>query len=609
MASEFPSSSEVSPPRPIGDHGVIGNLATIALVAKDGTIDFLCWDKFDSPAVFADLLDPEKGGYFKIEPILANPRTLQMYLPETNILLTRWLCGMGSAEILDFMPILERAETNPSRLIRRVTVTRGEVTFNLKCMPRFDYGREVPTVKISNGQAYFTASGSPQLRLSGKAELENHQDFISACFTLKVGEVMDFVLDDAESRILPLEEVDDVLTETIRYWRDWSAQSTYKGLWQNEVLRSALVLKLLTSKEHGSILAAGTFGLPEEIGGERNWDYRATWIRDASFTVYALMRLGYKKEATDFYHWIKHRAEKAAHNGGLHVMYSVDGSKAMEETELPHMEGYGGSKPVRIGNGARDQVQMDIYGELLDSVYLTNKYGEAISHDGWESVTKIVDYVCENWESPDAGIWEIRNEPRHFLHSRLMCWVAVDRAIRLASKRSLAAPFDKWVKTRNEITEDIWKNFWDEELGHFVQSKGSKELDASMLLMPLMRFVSATDPKWVSTLDAIGKSLNDDGMIRRYLNDDGVSGEEGAFAACSFWYVECLARAGQHDKARITFEKVLHLANHLNLYAEEFNPRGELLGNFPQAFTHLALISAAFHLNRQHAAHPSEWKA
>ena len=609
MASEFQPDTSISPPRKIGDHGVIGNLSTIALVAKDGTIDFLCWKNFDSPTIFADLVDPGKGGYFSIQPVLDDPRTTQMYLPETNILLTRWLCGSGSAEIIDFMPILEKEAANPSRLIRRVTVTRGEVTFNLKCMPSFDYAREKAASHIKNNEVLFSATGFPPMRLAGKVDFLDRGDFIAAEFTLKKGEVLDLVLDDAESSPLLPEEVNEVLAETTRYWRNWSAQSTYKGLWQNEVLRSALILKLLTSKEHGSILAAGTFGLPEQLGGVRNWDYRATWIRDASFTVYALMRLGYKKEAIDFYHWIDHRAEKAAHNGGLHVMYSIDGSLAMEERELSHMTGYGGSKPVRIGNGARDQLQLDIYGELLDSVYLTNKYGEAISHDGWESVTKIVDYVCKNWEKPDAGIWEIRDEPRHFLHSRLMCWVAVDRAIRLASKRSLAAPFDRWVKARNEITADIWDNFWDEKLGHFVQSKGSTDLDASMLLMPLMRFVSATDPKWLSTLDEIGKTLNDDGMIRRYLNDDGLPGEEGAFAACSFWYVECLARAGRHDEARVIFEKVLHLANHLHLYAEEFDRRGELIGNFPQAFTHLALISAAFHLNRHYDDHASEWKS
>lgn len=592
----------------MSDHGVIGNLSTLALVAKDGTIDYLCWKDFDSPTIFADLLDSEKGGFFQITPVFEDERQLQMYLPETNLLLTRWLCRSGSAEILDFMPILEKGDPVHC-LVRRVSVTRGTVHFKLKCMPCFDYARKKAAVQIKDGNAVFTAPGFDQLRLAGGVKFKKHDGWVTAEFELKAGEAVDFVLDDGEGEAFSSEEVETVMQETIRYWRTWSAQATYKGLWQNEVLRSALVLKLLTSQKHGSILAAGTFGLPEDMGGVRNWDYRATWIRDASFTLYALMRLGFNKEATEFYHWLAHRAAKAGTKGQLHVMYSMDGSKAPKETELKHLAGYGGSRPVRIGNGARDQVQLDIYGELLDSVYLTNKYGEAISHDGWQSVTNIVNYVCKNWNKPDAGIWEIRDKPRHFLHSRLMCWVAVDRAIRLATKRSLAAPFADWIKARNDLHDDIWENFWDEDLGHFVQSKGSKELDGSMLLMPLMRFVSASDPKWLSTLDAIGETLNDDGMVFRYLNDDGLPGEEGAFAACSFWYAECLARAGRTYEARIVFEKVLHFANHLHLYAEEFSPRGEPMGNFPQAFTHLALISAAFHLNREHHISKEEWKA
>lgn len=343
--------------------------------------------------------------------------------------------------------------------------------------------------------------------------------------------------------------------------------------------RSALALKLMTSLSHGSMVAAATFGLPEAPGGERNWDYRATWIRDASFTVYALMRLGYQEEAMAFSRWTGARTQQDW-DGQLLIMYRIDGSSDLEEVELDHLAGYGGARPVRVGNKAAEQIQLDIYGELMDSIYISNKYGEAISDRGWRGVQRFVNYVCDNWQLPDAGIWEVRNEPSEHLHSRLMCWVAVDRAIRLAEKRSLSAPFEKWVTTRNEISEDIWANFWNDELGHFVQGKGATNVDGALLLMPLVRFVSATDPAWLATLDAIGDQLADDSLVKRYKQEDGLDGQEGAFAACSFWYVECLARAGRLDEARINFEKLLLYGNHLQLYPEEFDARGEFLGNF-----------------------------
>ena len=583
--------------RQIADHGVIGNLSTVALVAIDGAIDFLCWPHFDSPTVFAALLDIDQGGAFVLTPRIEDARTMQMYLPETNVLLTRWLGETASVEIIDLMPPPDEMGDCVCRVIRSVRVTRGSVTIDLRCTPRFDYARIRPKVRMADDAVLFEAPDCPTLRLTGPAIFKVDNDGASGCFTLAAGERADFVFDDAASPRLEDEALEETILRTTRYWHGWAARSTYKGRWRDTVTRSALVLKLLTSHRHGSIAAAATFGLPEASGGSRNWDYRATWIRDASFTVYSLMRLGYLEEATAFTRWAADRVVDS--EGRLDIMYAMDGSPEPPETTLDHLAGYGGARPVKIGNAAAGQLQLDIYGELLDSIYLSNKYGEAISHADWLGVRRVVDYVCKTWQTPDAGIWEVRREPREHLHSRLMCWVAVDRAIRLASKRSLAAPFDQWIQARNAISEDIWANFWNPELGHFVQSKGSLDLDGAILMMPLVRFIGAKDPDWLSTLDAIGKQLTDDGLVRRYAGEDGLAGREGSFAACSFWYVECLARAGRVEQAQTNFEKLLRYGNHLQLYAEEFDPRAQLIGNFPQAFTHLALISAAFYLDRQ----------
>ncbi len=403
------------------------------------------------------------------------------------------------------------------------------------------------------------------------------------------------------------------MARTLKFWRDWSGQSNYRGRWREMVNRSALALKLLTSRKHGAILAAATFGLPEAPGGERNWDYRYTWIRDASFTVYAFMRLGFVQEANDYMRWVRGRVSDCHGKPmKINILYGIDGRQELPETELSHLSGHGGARPVRIGNDAYAQIQLDIFGELMDAVYLVNKYGDAISHEGWKHAVHVVDQVCETWQQKDVGIWEMRGEQHHFLHSRLMCWVAVDRAIRLASKRSLPAPFARWDETRQAIYADIWDNFWNEERGHFVQHIGGTALDGSMLLMPLVRFVSAKDPRWLATLQAIEKHLVRDGMVYRYRNDDtgidGLVGTEGAFAACSFWYVECLARAGQVEKAHLEFEQLLRYANPLGLYAEEFDSHGRHLGNTPQALTHLALISAAVFLDRKLSGEKSSWQ-
>lgn len=585
------------PPRPIADHGAIGNMATMALVALDGTVDFLCWPDFDSPSVFAALLDPEKGGHFTIAPENEDMRVVQTYVPDTNVLLTQWLGEECNVELTDFMVGPEELGHGPVRLLRRVRVSSGTARIKVDCQPRFDYARQRPEVEIGPDHAVFAAPGAPRLRLSAPVEFTATDGGACASVVLKDGDVMDFVLDQDGDSALDADARDTLLAEVVQRWQDWTRRSTYKGRWREAVNRSALVLKLMTSCRHGSMVAAATFGLPEVLGGSRNWDYRATWIRDASFTVYALMRLGYIDEAKAFTRWAGERPKHDKTESHLRIMYALDGSQIGEEIELDHLAGYANSRPVRIGNAAATQLQLDIFGALLDAIYLSNKYGEAISHADWIGVCEVVNYVCDNWQRPDIGIWEGREEPREHLHSQLMCWVAVDRAVRLASKRSLRAPFERWIAARNEISKYIWDTFWDEEAGHFVRSKGSRDLDGALLMMPLVRFVGSTDPQWLATLDAIGEQLGDDALVLRYDRDDGLEGEEGAFAACSFWYVECLARAGRIEQARNNMEKLLAYGNHVHLYAEEFTNKAELLGNFPQAFTHLALISAATYLD------------
>ena len=590
----------VPPLRTIGDHGIVGDMETAALVARDGTIDYLCWPSLDSPSVFADLLDPD-GGAFSIQPALADSRVMQVYVPDTNVLMTRWMAEQGSAEIVDLMPHPD-ARVHPDRaarcLIRRVTATRGTIAFTATCAPRFDYARDVPDAAPIGGGIRF-AGRDLAMRLFASVPLESDAGTASATFMLEAGESAWFMLgDDALVRADDAAVVAEIAATTAA-WRRWLSQANYTGRWREQVLRSALALKLLTSARHGSIAAAATFSLPEASGEGRNWDYRATWIRDASFTVYAFMRLGFLGEAEHFRQWAGRRVMAADPDHPIHIMYALDGSEALDERELDHLAGYAGSRPVRIGNAAHAQSQLDIFGELLDSVYLSNKYGAAISHEGWDHIRGIVDYVMAHWDEADAGIWEMRSAPRHFLHSRVMCWVAMDRAIRLAKKRSLPAPLVEWSTCRDAIAQDVWDNFRHPEHGYFVQDRGGTHLDAALLMMPLVRFVSATDPVWLKTLGAIGAQLRDDGLVYRYRNADGLEGGEGAFTTCTFWYAECLARAGRLDEAQLVLAKGMAYANPLGLFSEEVDVRGELLGNFPQALTHLAFISAAYFLDRR----------
>ena len=601
--------------QPIENYGIIGNMQTVALVGMNGSIDWFCSPYFDSPSVFAAILDDKKGGRFKIAPPMDNITQKQMYWPETNVLISRFLSSDGVAEVTDFMPVGARAVGPQVHLVRRVNVVRGTMPFRMECFPRFNYARDDCETRISQEGASFYSPGL-SLHLSTAMPLELVDGGAVADFTLREGDSVTFTLGDLEEGspegyLLSELEADELFEGTVEFWRRWLAKCTYKGRWREMVERSALALKLLTFEPTGAIVAAPTCGLPEELGGERNWDYRYTWIRDAAFTLYGLLRIGFADEAASFMKWIEARCHELNPDGSLQIMYGIDGRHDLTEETLDHLEGYRGSRPVRIGNGAYNQLQLDIYGELMDAVYLYNKYGSPISYEFWTHLRELTNWVCDNWWREDEGVWEMRGGKQHFVYSKVMCWVAVDRALRLADKRSFPADRDRWQKVRDQIFEEIMERGWNPGRGAFVQAYGKDVLDASNLIMPLVFLLSPTDPRMLSTLDAINRSPQEGGLVSNSLvyrydvdrTEDGLYGGEGTFNMCTFWLVEAMTRAGKFDRsrlhdARLMFEKMLSYANHVGLYAEETGHSGEGLGNFPQAFTHLALISAAFNLDR-----------
>ncbi len=592
---------------PIAEHGMIGDLHTVALVGTEGTIDWYCTPHFDSPSVFGAIVDKDKGGYFRVAPLDGDVTSKQLYFPDTNVLITRFFSQDGVSEVLDFMPVTSGAEQHRHRLIRRVISVRGQMPFRMECEPRFDYARiEHETTRHEDGIIFRTPHLS--LALEAPTPIELTEQGVRSDFVLHPGESATIVLERVGPEGVPRKHSEDVtrqlFEQTVEFWRRWLGRSRYVGRWREMVNRSALTLKLLTYRPSGAIVAAPTTSLPEQLGGGRNWDYRYTWIRDAAFSLYALLRLGFTDEAQAFMGWITDRFREGQQRrmGPLQIMYGIDGRSHLKETVLDHLEGYRGSRPVRIGNGAADQLQLDIYGELIDSVYLYNKYGTPIYADAWDDLQRIVHWVCDNWDQADEGIWEVRGGQQKFTYSRLMCWVAVERAIRIARYRGLPADLPSWLESRDEIYRRIMNYCWKDERRAFVQHEDTDYLDAAVLIMPLVKFIAPTDPRWLSTLDAIRNELVSDSLVYRYntgASPDGLQGEEGTFSICSFWYVEALARAGRLDEARLAFEKMLTYANHLGLYSEEIGSTGEQLGNFPQAFTHLALISAAFNLDRQ----------
>jgi pentatricopeptide repeat protein len=599
----------------IADHGLIGDLQTAALVATDGSIDWFCAPRFDSPSIFGALLDHHNGGHFRIRPTLEVFTGKQLYFPDTAVLVTRFMTEAGVGEVVDFMPTASsHVASDRHRIVRIVRCVRGRMTFALDIAPRFDYGRERHETELREDGVVFRGSRTSMvidlLREPGderlaRSEVDGNGD-VHAELTLAAGQMRGLVLETGTARParqIPVAEAQRLFDDTVDFWESWLAQSTYTGRWREALQRSAITLKLMTYAPTGGLVAAPTAGLPEQIGGERNWDYRYTWVRDASFSVYSLLGMGFTEEAAALGRWLGDRvAEQAGdRNGPLKIMYRVDGSSDLEEEILHHWEGYRGSSPVRIGNGAADQLQLDIYGEAIDSIYFADRRGLQASHAGWLRISQLLNWLTDNWDQPEEGIWETRSGRQDFTYGRLMSWVALDRGIRLATAHGRPAPLGRWQRERDAIYDQIMTHGWNPDRRAFVQHYQTDVLDSSLLRMSTAGFITPTDPMWVATLDAMDDELVTDSLVYRYdpeASPDGLRGSEGTFSLCTFAYVDSLARSGRVDKARVIFEKMLTYANHLGLYSEEIALTGEQIGNFPQAFTHLALIDAAITLDR-----------
>jgi GH15 family glucan-1,4-alpha-glucosidase len=596
---------------PIADHGLVGDLQTAALIGTDGSVDWFCCPRFDSPSVFGALLDPG-GGHFRIRPAVPGYRVRQMYLPDTAVLITRFLSEAGVGEVVDFMPPSGTEATDNHRLVRMLRCVRGEMRFAVDLAPRFDYGRAPHTLRPTEHGAVFD---SDRLRLTVHPvrepddpprllDIRAEDGDISALVHLTAGDVRGIVLEsaaDGPPREIPVAECRRLLDDTVAYWHDWLARSTYAGRWRETVLRSAITLKLMTYAPAGGLVAAPTTSLPEEIGGERNWDYRYTWVRDAALAVSALLRIGFLAESVGLALWLRDRvAERVDDHDPLKIMYRVDGSADLKEECLEGWAGYQDSRPVRIGNGAADQVQLDIYGEAMDSLFLADRGGLPIGDRGWREIRGLLNWLAEHWDQPEEGIWETRGGRKDFTYGRLMCWVAFDRGIRLAMAHGRPADLDRWTAARDEIYEQVLERGWSRRRRAFVQHYDDDVLDASLLRMPAVGFVTPYDPLWTSTLRAMEDELVADSLVHRYdpaAAPDGLAGAEGTFSLCSFLYVDALARSGRLADARLAFEKMLTYASPLGLYSEEIDATGEQIGNFPQAFTHLALIEAAVTLD------------
>ncbi|MGW6129895.1 glycoside hydrolase family 15 protein [Cellulomonas sp. NPDC055163] len=597
----------------IADHGLVGDLQTAALVSTDGTVDWFCCPRFDSPSVFGALLDAERGGHFRIRPPGADHVVKQLYLPDTAVLITRFLTEAGVGEVIDFMPPTGRTVTSRHSLVRIMRCVRGRVRFEAHVAPRFDYGRQPHKAHLTEHGAVFESADltltlhtawTDDDHTRERLELDEDGD-VRAVYELRAGERMGLVLEssaDGPPREMRAPELRTLLDGTADFWRRWLAGSTYTGRWREELQRSAIALKLMTYAPSGALIASPTAGLPEQVGGERNWDYRYTWVRDASFSIYSLLGLGFVEEAAEFGAWLRDRIEeKVGGKGGpLNIMYRVDGSSDLTEESLTHWEGYRGSSPVRIGNAAMDQLQMDIYGEALCSVYFADQHGLPMGHRGWVALRNLLDWLCDNWDQPDEGIWETRGGRQDFTYGRVMSWAALDRGIRLAVDHGRPADLSRWTAGRDAIYDQVWDRGWSARRGAFVQHYDTEVLDSSLLRMATVGFIDPRDPAWRSTLRAMDGELVTDSLVYRYdpaASPDGLAGDEGTFSLCTFNYVDALARAGMPDEARMVFEKMLTYANHVGLYSEEIGLTGEQLGNFPQAFTHLALIDAAITLD------------
>jgi GH15 family glucan-1,4-alpha-glucosidase len=589
----------------IEQYGLIGNLETCALVGDDGSIDWLCTPELDSPSVFAAILDHEKGGRFSINPVGPYFST-QTYIHRTNVLETSFWSESGSIVLTDFMtPVYELTELTgkPRSLFRKVECSDGELEIDVRCTPRFDYARILPRIeRLNNG--IVATGGSQRIFLHTTTDFHVGNNEIYTNIKLTKGDRIWFTLSYDDEHAFTPRQCEIFLEKTIHYWQGWAHDCdidtcVFKGPWHDQVVRSGLVLKLLTHPETGAIAAAPTTSLPEDLGGVRNWDYRYAWIRDSSFTAQALYDLGHKDEALEYFHWFHRICQKKKHPSEIQIMYGLHGNLDLTEEVLPHLNGYMDSRPVRIGNGAAKQKQLDIYGELIEAFFETFRYERGIPDQAWKLIGEITNYVCEVWDTPDYGIWEVRSEPKHFTHSKLMCWVTLDRSLRMAKYGGFKAPVKKWKKVRDEIAQTILERGYNKKIESFVQDFDSEYLDATALLIPLMEFLPVNDPRVQNTVAAINKHLSHNGLIYRYNGEDGLPGGEGTFLLCTFWMVDVLALSGRIDEAEELYGKVLGYMSPLGLFAEEYDVVNRLhLGNYPQGFSHIGLINSALYLGK-----------
>jgi GH15 family glucan-1,4-alpha-glucosidase len=598
--------------KPIAEYGIIGNLRTVALIARDGSIDWCCLPKMDSPSVFAAILDSRRGGSFKICPA-GGGTGVQEYLEETNVLRTRFASGEGELSVTDFMPlqgdINGRNGSDAPPEIHRIIECRGApVEVDVQWSPRFDYARGKTDLERSSS-GWIARSDGNSLALGGLEDAEQQEDehgpMLRARLRLEPGDQRAVVLRwDSEDSGIDLDETLLALEVTMNTWNGWARQEglVEKRVWAGErshmVTRSALVFKLMTIADTGSIAAAPTTSLPEEIGGVRNWDYRFAWIRDAGLTAQALISIGHEAEAIDLLRWFEEVSQSCSESGReLQIMYGLHGEKDLPEQELDHLEGYRGSRPVNIGNGAFDQFQLEVYGELTNTAYELARRGHELTPDVASFIAWVADHVVDVWERPDYGIWEIRGGPRHFVYSKVMAWSALDRAVLLADQYGLEGDVERWKSERERIRKQVLEQGFDKELNAFVQSYGSKEMDAANLRIPLVEFLPAKDPRIQGTVNRIMEELMTGCLVYRYHADDGLPGGEGAFGLCTFWLVDVLALSGRLDEAKSIFNTMADHANHIGLFPEQIDPEsGAFLGNFPQAFTHIGLINSALYL-------------
>ncbi len=591
---------------PIGDYGYIGDCHSSALVSAKASVDWCCMPRIDSGSCFGRLLDWEKGGYCQIIPS-APYETSRRYLPDTLVLETSFLTDHGEAHILDCFAMHEGGAHDPyQQILRIIEGVKGKTNFTLEIVPCFDYGMTRPWIRRYRGDHYIALGGNDGLLISGDLCIEmKHRHSLSGTCSVEAGERAHLSilyrrpeeLDDGIVEVPVIKELDRRLDETVRWWRSWSSRGAVKGPYAGHIRRSAIVLKGLSNAPTGAITAAPTTSLPESSGGLRNWDYRYTWIRDASFTVRSLAEIGHVGEADGFRRFIERSAAGSAEE--LQIIFGVGGERRLNEHEIAELEGYRGIKPVRVGNAAARQKQWDVYGELLDLAWSWHSRGHSPDDDYWEFLVELVNAASENWKKRDHGIWEIREQPRHFVLSKAMCWTALERGIRLAEDLGRKGPIDRWKKARDEVRSAVEEKGYDAKRGVFVQAFDRKEMDAALLLLPTTGFVDYDDERMIRTTDAIRKDLEEKGLLRRYAaGRDGTGAKEGVFLACSFWLAECLARQGRLQEARKVFERALSTGNELGLFSEEYDIRtGLMMGNFPQGLTHLSLIAAAVALS------------